>query len=182
MSMDPQMMFNIGMGLNIASGMFGAYGQYQQGAMTQDYYDFLARQIERQGQLDAESVREYVRGVAASQRAAMAASGVSGDSVTAQDILDDTAKKGALDELMILHNAQVEALNARYQGRMGRAAGMMGAATTLLGTAGQVSDRWEQWKRTGAGGERKRVPKLPKGSLKMDGPLPGTKRKYTGWA
>lgn len=170
--------FNWGMMMNILGGTFNAYGQFEQGAAMKDHYDFQARQIERQGEFDAKRVRENVKGFSASQKAAMAANGISIDSVSAQDVLDDTAKKGALDELLIMHNVNVEAWNARYQGKMAKAAGMTGAANTLLGTAGQVSDSWTQYQRTGAGGEKVKVPKkVPKDLPRVD----GTGRRYGGF-
>lgn len=140
-----------GMGLEALGGFFNAYSQYQQGAAEQDMYNFQADQILKQGESEAEAVRRRGNKLMSSQRAAMAASGMSLDSVTADDIAYTTARDISLDELTIKYNAQLEALQSRQAGRSAKRAGRTRGFTTLAGTATQVKDSWDQWKKTSQG-------------------------------
>ncbi len=142
---------NWGMGLESLGGFFNAYSQYQQGLMEQDMYNFQADQILKQGESEAEAVRRRGNKLMASQRAAMAASGMSLDSVTADDITYTTARDISLDELTIKYNAQLEALQSRQAGKNAKRAGRTQGLTSLVGTATQVKDSWDQWKKTSQG-------------------------------
>ena len=140
-----------GLGLEALGGFFNAYSQYQQGLMEQDMYNFQAEQILKQGESEAEAVRRRGNKLMASQRAAMAASGMSLDSVTADDITYTTARDIALDELTIKYNAQLEALQSKQAGRSAKKAARIQAFNTLVGTAQQMSDSWYEWKKTSQG-------------------------------
>jgi hypothetical protein len=143
-----------GMGLEALGGFFNAYSQYQQGTAEQDMYNFQADQILMQAQSESEMVRRRGDRILSSQRAAMAASGMSLDSVTADDIAYSTEKDIALDELMIKYNAQLESWQARQAGKNAKKAARIQAFNTLVGTAQQMSDSWYEWKKTSQGKSR----------------------------
>lgn len=142
---------NWGMGMEAFGGLVGAYNQYQQGAMESDMYNFQADQILEQGKSQAEALNRRGKQIMSTQKAAMAANGMSLDSVTADDIVYDTANQIALDELTIKYNANLEAFQSRQGGKNAKRAGRTQGMTTLLGTASQVSDSWKEWKKTSQG-------------------------------
>ena len=79
-------------------------------------------------------------------------------SVTTDDILKNTAKLAALDELAIKHNADIKVWENRTQAVLARKAGknamkaaMMEGFATLLGTASSVGSKWSRWSQTGGG-------------------------------
>lgn len=129
----------------------------------QNYYNYVGmmKDMEAKSTMDVGSreIRDLKvkgRNFAETQRAVMAANGISG--VTADDILSDTAYKTALDAETIAYNAKQKAWESTEEGRMDRISGKNAAAkgwgnalNTLIGTAGQVYDSWYKWKQTGAG-------------------------------
>ncbi len=110
-------------GGQVYGGALSAYGQYQQGKLNSQYYNYLADrtkdQVEEVDKATRENLalnaddaaravkqtRQESKEIGETQRAVMAANGVYSDSSTFHDIQDDTAMKQNEDEAAILHNA-----------------------------------------------------------------------------
>lgn len=173
-------------GLQVASGAMGAEAAQEGAAAKARYYDFLATQNEVQAKrvkergeqtatsiaeaaaLDQDRLERGVRRVEGTQRAATGASGTSG-SVTAEDIVRDTARTHDLDVEALRYDAdskiwaartgasdQATALRDqanqfRYAGANAKYAGDLAVGTSLLGTATSVADTWYRFGQTGAG-------------------------------
>lgn len=157
----------------VAAGGFTAYSQYQSGAASNKYYQYMSDQSRQEGQLalkqgEAQStaIQEQAKlqgkqlstnqsEFNASQRAAMAAAGVTG--VTAEDIVSSTFNKENLDKSLLRYNADlksyestsnaayrnwasnVQADQLTYQGKAAKYAGKTQAFSTLLATAASVA-------------------------------------------
>jgi hypothetical protein len=156
-----------------AAGGTQAYGQYQSGVAQNKMYQFQADQNRMEGNLavtrgqkqseliqdtasrEGKRLKTDQAGFSASQRAAMAASGVTG--VTAQDITSDSFSKQRLDELALRYNYDTKSYEvtegAKYQkyaldtqadqlslaGKNAKKAGKMNAFGTLLSTAASMA-------------------------------------------
>lgn len=154
----------IGIVTQVAGGLMSFAQTIEQGKSTQEYYNFIAAQYEKQNKFIAEQashdigdVRTGARLTQEGQRAVVAGSGFA-QSVTTDDILKNTAKLAALDELAIKHNADIkmwenrtQAVLARKAGKNAMKAAMMEGFATLLGTASSVGSQWSQWSQTGGG-------------------------------
>lgn len=161
--------------LQAGAGLYAAKQQRLQGEMAQKEQEFLAAQDEINARLTVaaadrkavdiadsaafqdKSVKLDLANTLSGQRVGLAASGVGGGSVTAEDIGYDAAKAAGLDEAMIRANADraiadvhrngewdaqnllFSARGKRIAGESARSAGRMNATATLLGTAGQVA-------------------------------------------
>jgi hypothetical protein len=109
-----------------------------------------------QGARETKDLKDQVARFEGAQKAGMAANGITGSSVTAQDIAKDTANKAAMDEAAIRYNAdmrtwesnnqaQIEEWQLRERAKQQRTAGYnaetagrMGGFASLLGGAGSV--------------------------------------------
>lgn len=154
----------IGIVTQVAGGLISFAQTIEQGKAAQEYYNFIAAQYEKQNKFIAEQasrdmgdVQTGARLTQEGQRAVIAGSGFA-QSVTTDDILKNTAKLAALDELAIKHNADIKMWENRTQAVLARKAGenAMKAAiaegfATLLGTASSVGSQWSQWSQTGGG-------------------------------
>lgn len=181
------------MGVQGTGAGLNAYGAIQAGKSQADYYSFLASQnnkqaidVEKAGTADitgvqtqaelttAQKARDEAR-VEGSQRAAAAANGVGGGSVTSQDIAKDTVNTATRDADAIRYNADIKSFeigqNTKLQAgalrdqasQFGQAginatkAGGLNAVSSLLNGATSVASNWYQWKQTSDGAK---VPKL----------------------
>lgn len=154
----------IGIATQVAGGLISFAQTIEQGKSAQEYYNFIAAQYEKQNKFVAEQasrdmgdVQTGARLTQEGQRAVVAGSGFA-QSVTTDDILKNTAKLAALDELAIKHNADIkmwenrtQAVLARKAGKSAMKAAMTEGFATLLGTASSVGSQWSQWIRTGGG-------------------------------
>lgn len=154
----------IGIATQVAGGLMSFAQTIEQGKAAQEYYNFIAAQYEKQNKFVAEQasrdmgdVQTGARLTQEGQRAVVAGSGFA-QSVTTDDILKNTAKLAALDELAIKHNADIkmwenrtQAVLARKAGKSAMKAAMTEGFATLLGTASSVGSQWSQWSRTGGG-------------------------------
>jgi len=122
----------VGLALMAVAGGVSAYGQMKQGAAENKYYQALADQNVKQGELAlktgeqkttlaqneaAQKAKELgmkVRETQGTQRAAMAASGTAG-SLTAADVMGNTIDKAAMDEFNIQYNADVVSWGAKKE-------------------------------------------------------------------
>ncbi len=166
---------------------FEPYSQYKAGAAQNGYYNYMANnsnteakyalaegeQAVKQGELQSKVIQDTASQEGkqlktnqaefnASQKAALAASGVYG--VTAQDITNNTLSKEKLDEMTLRYNADVKSYEAttnagyqnqakkyqawqsniqadqyRYQGKYALYSGKVGAFSSLLSSAKQVA-------------------------------------------
>jgi hypothetical protein len=169
--------------LGVLSVGYGPYTQYQTGVAQNKYYQQMANnanieagyaleegeQALRVGKAQSKAIQDTASqegkrlkigqaGFNASQRAAMAAMGLSG--VTQEDIVKDTVSKEKLDEMTLRYNADIksweteteaayknqskkyqawqsniQADQLRYQGRASKYAGQTGAFSSLLSNA-----------------------------------------------
>jgi hypothetical protein len=151
-----------------------AQAQKAAGEAQSNYYDYLAESSRRQGdaelqkgQMQSEIIQDAAkekgkllktRGaeVAASQKVALAASGVPLSSVTAEDISRSTQGKITADALMLRHNADLKGWQAMtdagykkweadtkagqygYASKYSAYAGRVNARNTYLGTAAKI--------------------------------------------
>lgn len=136
----------------------------QQGEDIKRYNEELARQFEERGanigtqaHLDTIWHRQNVRRFIASQAAAIAASGNAGTQ-TALELMTDTARQAALDELAIRRNADLQVKESYYQAKMARQAGRNAmyagqyqASASLISGATIVADSWYRWSQTSMG-------------------------------
>lgn len=141
----------------MASGsVISAIGQNEQGKYQQQVannnaiiQERLAKDAIKRGGIDEAQHRDKVAQFKAKQRASMAASGISIDSGSAEDILNDTTMMGELDALTIRNNAEREAFGHRAgaanqiaQGQLSRTSGKYGAMGTILSGSGQAAATW----------------------------------------
>lgn len=156
-----------------ASSATQAYGQFQEGIANSKYYGYMSEQSRQEGELavargqrqseliqdtasqEGRKLKVGQAGFNASQKAALAAQGVTG--VTAQDIVSDTVNQEYLDEQALRYNADtksyevtegakyqkyaadVQADQYSYASKYAKKAGKMKAFTTLLGTAASTA-------------------------------------------
>jgi hypothetical protein len=109
--------------LQVGFGAYSAYNQLQQGKAEQNYYNSVAENRRRQGEIDlqvgqrqSEMIQDKAKAEGkqlkrsqaefnASQQVALASQGITG--VTADDIAASTIDKERLDELNLRYNADV---------------------------------------------------------------------------
>lgn len=163
----------IAIGATVAAGGYTAYSQYQTGAAQNKYYQYMADNARQEGQyaikqgeaqVTAIQDQAKLQGTAlstqqaefnATQRATMAASGLTG--VTAQDIISSTFTKEQLDKTLLRYNADLKGYGVKgeaayknwasnvqadqyvYQGKAAKYAGKTSAFSTLLTTAASVA-------------------------------------------
>lgn len=163
--------------LSAASGIMGAYGQYQEGQARQDQYNYQAA-VQRNNAIRAEYLAEDAieRGKEAERqerlrgrlllgriRAAAASSGQVVDEGSVGELVIDQAGINELDALNVRNNAEREAANYRLRasdmtseagalqiaGSNAASQGRTGAATSLIGGAGKVASKWYDFDRSG---------------------------------
>jgi hypothetical protein len=155
----------IGLGLQIFGTITGANAQRQQGEaqyqanmFQADQLEQTAKSMETQSKLKIADFRNMVAGADATQKTVLAANGIDASSVTAQDIAEDTALKGKLDELAIKYNDDLQIWQTRKQAEAYRMAGSnavtaanTAANATIIGGATGVADTWDRWSKTSMG-------------------------------
>lgn len=137
-----------GFGLSAIS----AVGQGRQQKAVMDYNakveDRRAQQTKQLADLEEARQRNRVAKVLASQRAAVAASGLDLEGSPLL-VMEETAAEGELDALLIRHSGSVQAAQAQSQaaadrmaGRAAQARGYASGAATLLTGAGTLARRY----------------------------------------
>jgi len=103
------------------------------------FAELQAADVERRGEKAAREHQKKVRQLVGSQRAALAAQGVTVDVGTAQDIQTEAAEIGALDVMTIKNNAyrqafgfKQQAVQDRFQGELARQTSQFQAGQTLI--------------------------------------------------
>ncbi len=113
------------------------------------------------GGLQSSATRNKGISLSKTQKAAMASHGLS-QSITYQNILDDTITRSERDAMAIMYNADVQAKNIRTnaalqqaqylsQAAQERAAGKIAYHAGILSTIGQFADSWAKWGQTSGG-------------------------------
>jgi hypothetical protein len=177
----PLALMGVSTGLQIFGGIQQAKALREQGRAQQRYYHFLADQneadaakilkeseqqvtaIQDAGARETAGLKRVVSEVRGAQATTLAASGVGGGSVTAEDIARDTLRKENMDEMVIRFNADSRAYETRKSAvdkahklrvnaifnRMGGAnvndASRRDMVTSLLDTATSVGSNWASW-------------------------------------
>jgi hypothetical protein len=121
-----------------ATKMQAKYAQ-QQGEANARMMELEAQDAIDRGDKESQTMRKKANLLQGKQRASMAAQGISLDSGSAQDILQETGEMGVEDAMTIKNNAYREAWglrsqasNARSEGRMTRMGAKYEARSTLL--------------------------------------------------
>jgi hypothetical protein len=141
----------------IASAVFGAVGQQQQGAAAKSAAEanakvqlIMADDAIARGEADVASQRRITNAAKGSQIAKFGASGAEINTGSSLEIIADTAEFGKLDELRIRSNAEREAFAHRSAAAIGQSVGSNAATTanlsalgTVLGAGGKVSSQWQ---------------------------------------
>lgn len=149
----------VGSSVSGIASLFGASSQADamksQGEYQKTVADFNAQLSELQAQdaidrggKEAQQVKMQAKQMIGSQRAVMAANGVSVDTGSAAEVQADTQKMATQDAITIRNNAareawgyKTQALNYTTQGNMAKNAGAVNAGNTLLtGGLGAVSN------------------------------------------
>lgn len=137
--------------LGVGTGM-NAYGQHQQGEASADAarYNaeidlFNAQQARVQGQVASEAQARQARKTVGSMVANYGASGVQVDTGSPMDVLVDSARQAALDNLTIKYNAEMQARNYETQADLAyknasasHTAGNMNAFSSLFSGFGKM--------------------------------------------
>lgn len=123
------------MGIQAASAGYSAIASYNQGLAQKNYYDYAAKQSDKQADLaiqqgtqaadaardvGAETTKSFKRQAArleGAQRVAIGAN-LGGGSKTAEQIVADTFDKEKMDEMAIKYNADVEAWRAANEANL----------------------------------------------------------------
>lgn len=165
----------------IGGGILQGNAAKAEGESKQSYYNYLAGQNEIQATRVGRSAEEQVgavnttmmkekeelqrstRKVVGLQKATMSASGVWGNSRTAEDIARDTSTQEGRDLAALRYNADITAAETRRQaeetaralkeqgsgyrraGEMARSAGRIGQLSSIIGTASNVASTWALW-------------------------------------
>lgn len=165
---------------DVIAGGYKAYSQYQEGLAQKNYYDYLAQNsrteaeyalqvagqqetmVQDKAAQEGKQQKISAAKLNAAQRVALAENGIGLDSVTAQDITENSFSNQQLDEQMIRYNADLQgwqirteglyknwaanaqALQYSMAGKNAKAAGKREAIGTLLSTAAQVQKQATQ--------------------------------------
>lgn len=162
----------------IAGAATGALGKEQQGQDQAQYYNNLAETADKQqGLIDQETAAQntatqtaasvqatrqanQAKEISGAQKAAMAANGTAGGSVSSEQVGEDTITKADMDAALIQYNANAKVTAANNQAAVEKwnlqtqsagyrqgaensiVAGNTAAVSSLLGGVGNVADTW----------------------------------------
>lgn len=177
---DPTTIGQIGIGTNIAGGIFGAVGAEQQGQATQQMYNYQAQVQQINAQIDRQNaafainqgeLQAQTSGLQAGQRmgqikAAQASAGLDVNSGSDLKVQQSQQLVTNMDLTQIRSNAnksaydfETQAVGAENQGQLDTLAGQnaaeagnINAFSTVLGTASSVSTKWLQGQQIGLWG------------------------------
>ena len=161
-----------GMGLQLVGGLASAgaskaYHDANAGylesmnALNQAQAEQAINSVQYVGGMQSSAVRNKGISLTKSQKAAMGSHGLS-QSITYQNILDDTITRSERDAMAILYNSDIQAKNIRTnaalqqaqylsQAAQERAAGKIAYRAGILSTIGQFADSWAKWSQTSGG-------------------------------
>lgn len=116
----------LALGATAASGVYSAYSSIQSGNAQSKMYEYQADQLNQQKTLaqqtadlnsklnqdtasqQGKQLMNQTKELYGSQKATLAAQGVGGGSVTAEDIMSNTFNKAKLDQIALRYNADVK--------------------------------------------------------------------------
>jgi len=154
----------VGTALNVGSTVYSANQQNAQGKTMQEQYNYLADQEQQKvyqetrniGDAASYGVKQNImnaKEVAGLQQAASGASGVDSNV-----LMNDTAYKSKLDQMIILRNANVDIAgidnqseSLRRTGNAYRRQASDNATASLIGGATAVANNWLEWGKTSGG-------------------------------
>jgi hypothetical protein len=141
------------------SNAYQAQGQYDKylSEINSRLADQQFQQVIKKGEEEATAYSKKVKGLAGSQKAALAAQGIDVGSGSAAEIQKETMIMGAEDAMKIRNNAyqeafgyKVQAINTRSQGNFdSMTAGFKSRQTLLSGgmqAAGEFAESYGKWK------------------------------------
>jgi hypothetical protein len=133
------MLLGAGTLLNVSSSLQRGQSAAQAAEFNMMAGDQNARLAEKQGLEDAAQIRLIARKNIGAGRAAIGASGITAESGSAMDVLQESAAMGEMDALRAKHSADMKAWSYRVgarqemmQGEAARTAGTMGAVGGLF--------------------------------------------------
>ena len=116
----------VAVGVTVVGGIVGAIGEGEKrsrirklGAMNAARKESQARAVERQTEDDMVSLRKKLTRVVGEQRAGWGASGLSGDSGSALDVMASSITEGINDQRRRREAGAVEAADLRYAAQIG---------------------------------------------------------------
>lgn len=148
----------VALGLSAAGTGLSAVGMYNQSKTAKAVAEnnaktgeWQAQDAQRRGEQDAMEVQRRAAALKSSQRVNMAAKGLDLGYGTTADIQDQTDFFGQVDATTVRNNAAKEAWARRaqvanFQTEAAASRPWLSAGSTLLAGAGQVSDRWYQYR------------------------------------
>lgn len=139
----------------IGAGVLGAVGSIQKGNAAGKAADFdaalgeqNANLAEQQGAQDAQAIRIQSRKNIGGIHASIGASGLTADSGSAMDVLQESAANGEMDALRAKHAGDLKAWSyrtgaeqSREAGDSARTTGYLGAASSILGAGASVASQ-----------------------------------------
>lgn len=128
--------------------ILGAVGEHQNSKARKAANEEKARQATRKGEDEIRIAGIKTGRLFGAQRAAFAANGIDiAGSVTARDVLADTAEEGVREAVQIRKNAKTESRG--YQAQADSESPFLSASGKLLGGAGLVAGKWYKYKESG---------------------------------
>lgn len=144
-------------GVNVASNILQGIGGRQQANFQANVADQNAAAALEAGQEAGSASKMKYGALEAEQKVAQAANGVQVGSGSAQHVIESTERMSSLDAALIHYNAARSAFADSTQASLDRAAGkgalakgVLGATTSFLSGAQSLSDKWLQYKLSGA--------------------------------
>lgn len=144
-------------GVNVAGNLIAGAGGQAQANFAANVADQNSRSALLAGQTAEEESRLKFGGLEAQQKVAQAANGVQVDSGSALKTRQSTEAISGMDAALLHYNATREAYGLSEQASLDRAAGkgafargVIGATTSFLSGAQSLSDKWLQYKLSGA--------------------------------
>lgn len=144
-------------GVNVASNIIGGIGGLEQGQFAASVAGRNSGNALLAGQEAEEASKLKYGGLEAKQTVAQAANGVQVGSGSAAATKTSTELVSSMDAALIHYNAATQAFGEAEQGSLDRAAGkgalakgVFGAGASFLSGANSLSDKWLQYKLSGA--------------------------------
>lgn len=144
-------------GANVAANLFGGVEGLQSAQYSAGVAGRNAARARAEGQIAESAEKGKTTAAVASTKAEQAASGIDVSSKSAEAVRNAIASQGAMDAALIHYRAATEAFQDETQaalfkraGRMALAKGVAGAGQSFLSGAASLSDKWQQFQRSGA--------------------------------
>jgi len=136
--------------LSATSTLASGFQAYQQGEYEQDQARADADAALAAARVQAKNIRRVADRQRSAARAALAASGVSVDMGTGEDIQTEIATAGEQDAVMSILGGRNTARMLQSEGAMAGLRGRQALGGSVLGAAGDAAYGYSRWKRAGA--------------------------------